>query len=316
MIQTVSSSLLVQNDRIKLIQRIYGYPTIIIPTLGLIVGAIQILYSGITLLEFWLFLSMYFLTIIGISVGFHRLLTHRSFQTGRFLRATLAILGSMAALGPVILWCSNHRRHHIHSEKPEDPHSPYIHRDEILDGKWKGFWHSHIGWLFNGSVTNSVVFSKELLRDPVINFVNKHYMVWVFLGLLIPAILGGCLGGTWMYAFHGFIWGGLVRMALVQNVNWCVGSICHMIGTKPLKTNEESRNIFWLAVPFIGESWHNNHHAFPDSAITGFEWWQIDISGWLIQGMKAVGLVWDVRVPTRTMIEKKKVVRTISSNLN
>lgn len=310
MTQAISNSLFVQSDRIKNIQKIYGYPTVIIPTIGLIIGVIQLLLVGITPLEFWMFLSMYFLTIVGISIGFHRMLTHRSFQTNSVIKALLAILGSMAALGPVIFWCSNHRRHHKYSEKPEDPHSPYLRRDKSLSG-WKGFWHSHIGWLFDGTATNTVVFTKDLLRDPVINSINKYYMLWVLLGLVIPAVLGGWIGGTWTSALSCFLWGGLVRIALVQNVNWCVGSICHIIGTKPLKTDEESRNIYWLAIPFIGESWHNNHHAFPNSAITGLEWWQLDISGWIIRGFEAVGLVWDVKVPTRKMIEQKKVSQTV-----
>jgi stearoyl-CoA desaturase (delta-9 desaturase) len=159
-----------------------------------------------------------------------------------------------------------------------------------------GFWHAHVGWLFDGEITNAMRFSKDLLRDPLIVWVNRHYLLWVVLGLAIPAGLGLLWTGTPFGAFQGFLWGGLVRIALNQHATWSIGSLAHIFGDRPFDTgeHEQSRNNIWLALPILGDGWHNNHHAFPHAAISGFRWWQLDPSAWIIRGLEALGLAWNV----------------------
>ncbi|NEO43444.1 MAG: acyl-CoA desaturase [Moorea sp. SIO4A3] len=303
-------SITIRNEHLRNIQRIYALPTTIIPAISLAVGIGELVIVGISSVEIELLLSMYLLTTVGLTVGFHRHLTHRSFRTNTAVRAILTILGSMAAQGPVLNWVSNHRRHHKYSDQPEDPHSPYLRGEEITGG-FRGFWHAHVGWLFDGEITNAAFFSKDLLRDPAITKINQLYLTWVFLGLAIPTVLGGLITSTWIGALQGFLWGGLIRIALVQNATWTIGSLCHIFGTRPFETNEHSKNNIWLAIPILGDSWHNNHHTFPDSAISGLEWWQIDPSGWVIRALEKVGLAWDVKAPTRSMIEAKKKARSV-----
>ena len=286
----------IRNDRLQAAQRYFALPTIIVPAIGLATAVFEVAQGTAGSFEIVLLSVTYVITMAGITVGFHRYLTHRSFQASAGTRAALAVLGSMTAQGPVINWVSNHRRHHAHSDAVGDPHSPYVtDRGEPL-GPARGLWHAHVGWLFDGEITNAMRFSKDLLRDPTIVRMNRLYLLWVLLGLAIPAAIGWLWTGTAFGTFQGFLWGGLVRVALNQNATWSIGSLAHIFGSRPFDTgeHEQSRNSFVLALPILGDGWHNNHHAFPRSAISGFHWWQVDPSAWIVRLLEAVGLAWDV----------------------
>lgn len=288
--QAKKQQITIDNESLSNLQKSFALFTILIPFFGTILAICLLGQLGIGAVEIGLFSIMYALTMMGITVGFHRQFSHRSFETNKIVRAILVILGSMAAEGPVIHWVSNHRRHHQYSDRQGDPHSPHL-----AAGKMGGFWNAHIGWMLNGEITNSTLFAKDLLRDPLITKLNKLYFVWVILGLAIPSVLGGVMIGTWMGVLQGFLWGGLVRIFLVHHATWSINSITHLYGSSPFNTSESSKNNIWLAIPTGGEAWHNNHHAFPNSAIFGLEWWQIDLGGWVIRFLEKTGLVWDVR---------------------
>ena len=301
-----TTKIIIQNDYLQQVQRRFAIATIIIPLIGTMIALKFAWDFGINLMELALLLVFWFLTMVGgITVGFHRLLSHCTFKTHPSIRVALAILGSMAAQGPVINWVSNHRRHHQYSDQIGDTHSPNLHQGGFW-GSLNGIWHSHIGWMLNSEITNSTVFAKDLLQDPLIKKVNQQYLVLVFLGLLIPAILGGLLSGTWIGIWQGLLWGGLVRIFVVHHLTWTINSITHLYGSRPFNSSEQSTNNVWLAIPTGGEAWHNNHHAFPNSAKFGLQWWQIDLGGWLIRTLEVLGLAWDVKVPTPEMMEAKK----------
>jgi stearoyl-CoA desaturase (delta-9 desaturase) len=295
----------IASDYLQVLQRRFALATVLIPFIGSVVAIGLLWLSDIGLVEVGLLVSMYILTFVGITVGFHRHFAHKAFQTSTVVRIILVILGSMAAQGPIIHWVSNHRRHHEYSDQPGDPHSPYLYKGETL-GQLRGLWHAHIGWLFDSEITNSALFAKDLLRDSAIAKVNRLYLIWVLLGLAIPALLGGVLTLSWMGIFNGFLWGGLVRLFLAHHFSWSVVSISHFYGSRPFDTRDQSTNNSWLAMLNFGEAWHNNHHAFPNSAIFGLKWWQIDLGGWVIRALEKAGLVWDVKMPTAKMIEVKR----------
>ncbi len=237
----------------------------------------------------------YLLTGVGVTVGFHRLLTHRSFKTSPAMRALLAALGSAAVEGPVIEWVANHRKHHQFSDQPGDPHSPHVNHT----GGWRsalgGLFHAHMGWLFNGEeMADEERYAKDLLADPVIRFIDRTFLLWVLAGLAFPFGLGVVLTGTIVGGLTGLLWGGAVRMFFLHHSTFSINSLCHFFGRRSFATSDESRNLLWLALPTLGEAWHNNHHAFPTSARHGLRWWQLDPSAWLIAGLERLGLVWDV----------------------
>ncbi len=294
------------NARLKKIQRNFGWAAVLIPLFGSLFTVGLLPYTGINPVVVGLLVSMYVLTTFGLEVGFHRHFCHHAFQTTTAVRVILAILGSMAAVGHIIHWVSHHRSHHQDSDRPRDPHSPYLNTKGECFNTFYGFWHAHLGWFFESEFPN-VLLAKDLLRDPVIVKVNQLYLFWVFLGFAIPAVLGGVFTGTWIGVWQGLLWGGFVRVFLVHHAFWSINSICHIYGSRPFNTGDRSTNNIWLAIPTLGESWHNNHHAFPNSAIVGLQWWQIDPSAWIIRVLKTMGLVWDVKVPTTAAIESKKV---------
>lgn len=298
--------LTIENNYLQTLYRRLAIVTLLIPFIGSL-EAIGLLWNSmLSPVDVGLLVSMYALTILGIEVGFHRHFSHHAFQTTTAIRVILAILGSMAAHGGVMYWVAHHRRHHQYTDVAGDPHSPNLHGDSFW-GRLRGLWHAHLGWVLNGEITNSILFAKDLLRDPVIAKVNQLQHVWVILGLVIPFVLGGVLTGTWMGAFQGLVWGGLVRIFLGQLVIGSTNSICHLYGGRPFKTDAYSTNNIWLAIPSWGQSWHNNHHAFPNSAIVGLEWWQIDLGCWVIRILEKLGLAWDVRVPTASQVKTKTV---------
>jgi stearoyl-CoA desaturase (Delta-9 desaturase) len=241
------------------------------------------------------FALIYLLTGFGVTIGFHRLLAHRSFSTSAVLRGVFAALGSAAVEGPAISWVADHRKHHACSDRAGDPHSPHVDHGGGWRGRLRGLFHAHLGWLFVHTQRGSKErFAPDLLRDPVIRFVDRTFLVWAALGLVVPFGLGVAIGGTLATGLTAMLWGGAVRIFLVHHVTYSVNSLCHVFGEQSFRTNDQSRNLAWLALPTLGEAWHNNHHAFPNSAIHGLGRRQVDPSALVIRGLERLGLVWDV----------------------
>ncbi len=237
----------------------------------------------------------YLLTGVGVTVGYHRLFTHRSFKTSAPMRALFAALGSAAIEGPVIEWVANHRKHHRFSDQPGDPHSPHLDHAKGWRGALGGLVHAHLGWIFSGEdMASEERYAKDLLADPIVRFVDRTFPLWVLAGLALPFGLGVALTGSIAGGLTCLLWGGAVRIFFLHHATFSINSLCHFFGRRRFATSDESRNLLWLSLPTLGEAWHNNHHAFPTSARHGLRWWQLDPSAWLIAGMERCGLVWDV----------------------
>lgn len=294
----------VNNQSLQRLQQRVALASILVPTVGTMVAIVTIPFQGISGVAISLLVIFYSLTMIGIIVGFHRYFSHQSFDTHRPIQVILAILGSMAVQGPLVNWVATHRRHHKYSDSPLDAHSPHWQEENPLSG-WQGWWHSHIGWMLTSKMTNTTLFAKDILRDPLMAQVNRWYFGWVLLGLILPALLGGLTTLSLLGAWHGFLWGGLVRIFLVHHVCWAISSVSHNYGARPFETGDNSTNNIWLAIPSFGGTWHNNHHAFPASPITGLMWWQVDIGGYVIRILALLGLAWKLRVPSKKFIENK-----------
>jgi stearoyl-CoA desaturase (Delta-9 desaturase) len=212
----------------------------------------------------------------------------------------------MAVQGPLLKWVALHRRHHQHSDKEADPHSPHAYGSGVR-GMLRGMWHAHIGWLLKPDGPGLRKYVVDLVPDRVVRAVSRLFPLWVAVGLLLPALLGGLIAGSWKGALLGFLWGGLARVFLVHHVTWSINSICHLWGSRPFRSHDESRNNVVFGILGMGEGWHNNHHAFPSSARHGLAWWQVDVSYWIIRGLAAVGLARNVRLPSAAAIEAKRV---------
>jgi stearoyl-CoA desaturase (delta-9 desaturase) len=282
---------------------------VVIPFLGFI-GAIVTLWGGlVTWRDLAIFAVMYTLTGFGVTVGYHRLLTHRSFNAPPAVRGVFAVFGSMSLQGAVIHWVADHRKHHTFTDEPGDPHSPHLHDGHGAWGVLQGWWHAHTGWLFNRGISERASarrFAPDLRKDPVIRFVDRTFLYWVLLGLAIPFAAGYVLGGSLTAALTALLWGGLARIFLQHHATWSVNSICHMYGSQPFETGDESRNNWIVALIAMGEGWHHNHHAFPTSARHGLMRRQYDPSYWLILGLEKVGLASDVKRPRPQDIERKR----------
>jgi stearoyl-CoA desaturase (Delta-9 desaturase) len=254
----------------------------------------------------------YVLTVAGITVGYHRLFTHRSFKTSGALRALFAVLGSAAVEGPVIEWVATHRKHHRFSDTVGDPHSPHTEHSAGLRGALRGLFHAHVGWMFRGvDRANPERYAKDLLADPVLRSVDRMFPLWVLVGLAVPFGLGVALTGSLVGGLTGLLWGGAVRILFLHHATFSINSLCHFFGRRRFPTGDESRNLAWLALPTFGEAWHNNHHAFPTSAHHGLSRWQLDPGGWLIDGLERVGLAWDVvRISPATQRAKRASAAT------
>jgi stearoyl-CoA desaturase (delta-9 desaturase) len=240
------------------------------------------------------FAGMYLLTAYGVTLGFHRLLTHRSFATHKWVEYALAIGGSMAVQGPVMQWVADHRKHHAHTDQEGDPHSPHGHGSG-LRGAIRGLWYAHMGWLFDraGQAEQSR-FARELYEDRGMQRINRLFPLWVALGIAIPFVIGYAVDGGVGGALTAAVWGGAVRVFMLHHVTWSINSVCHFFGRRRFEVDDQSTNVFWLAPFSLGESWHHNHHTFPRSARHGLRWYELDITGWVIRGMKRVKLAWNV----------------------
>ncbi len=239
--------------------------------------------------------AMYLLTAVGITVGFHRLLTHRSFQTRKPLEYGFAILGSMAVQGPVISWVADHRKHHAHTDEEGDPHSPHVGHDGGVRGVLAGLWHAHSGWLMSTQGrADWRRYAPDLYEAPGMRAIARMFVPLVLLSLTLPALAGYLVSGSLAGAATGLLWGGLVRVFFVHHVTWSVNSVCHFTGTRRFTTDDRSTNVFWLALPSLGESWHHNHHAFPRSAVHGLRRWEVDPSALIIKALERLGLARNV----------------------
>jgi stearoyl-CoA desaturase (Delta-9 desaturase) len=277
-----------------------------LPFLALIVVGWQLWNDALRWSDVIVFMICYVATALGVTVGFHRHLTHRAFKARRWVRGTLAILGSAAIEGPVISWVADHRKHHTYADVEGDPHSPHVDHGHGWRGALRGLWHAHVGWLFiHTHRGNRQRYARDLLDDPVIRFVDRTFVLWVTVGLLVPFGLGYLIGGSLYAGLTGLLWGGLVRMLVVHHVTYSINSLCHFFGRQAFDTGDESRNLLWLSPFTFGESWHNNHHAFPTSYRHGMRGWQIDISAGVIWLLEKAGLAWDVvRIPPERQARK------------
>jgi stearoyl-CoA desaturase (delta-9 desaturase) len=266
-----------------------------VPFLLLTVAAWQVWNEALHWRDLAIFAAVYVVTGLGITVGFHRLLTHRSFKTSRALRGILAALGSAAIEGPVISWVADHRKHHTFSDEKGDPHSPHVGHGGGWRGTLRGLFHAHMGWLFIHTERGAKRrFAGDLMDDPVVSFVDRTFLLWAVVGLAVPFALGYAIGGTLVAGLTALLWGGAVRVFLLHHFTYSINSVCHVFGRRQFATDDESRNVFWLALPTFGEAWHNNHHAFPTSAFHGLRRWQLDPSSAVIRTLERLGLVWDV----------------------
>jgi stearoyl-CoA desaturase (Delta-9 desaturase) len=277
-----------------------------VPILALLVGAWQAWEGLLRPGDLIVFGIVYVLTGLGITVGFHRHLTHRAFKAKRAVRAVLAALGSAAIEGPVISWVADHRKHHAFADKPGDPHSPHVDHGEGWGGALRGLLHAHVGWLFRHDQRGARArYAPDLLKDPVIRTIDRTFLIWALAGLALAFVLGAAIGTSWEAGLTGLLWGGAVRLFVLHHVTYSINSICHVFGRRRFDTADESRNVLWLALPSMGEAWHNNHHAFPTSAQHGLRRWEIDPSALVIRGLEKCGLAWDVvRVPPQRQARK------------
>ncbi len=263
-----------------------------VPFVG-VLAAVALLWNRvIDWTDVGIFAVMYMVTAVGVTVGFHRLLTHRAFQTYPWLERLFAVMGSLSVQGSVLDWVADHRKHHAHTDREGDPHSPHVGHGSGL----RGLWHAHTGWLLETQgQADWKRYAPELYEDPAMRRIGRRFPLMVVLSLLIPTVAGFVLHNfTLGGALRGYLWGGLVRIFLVHHVTWSVNSVCHYFGRRRFSVEDHSTNVGWLALLSLGESWHHNHHAFPRSAYHGLRWWEVDPSGLIISALQRSGLAWNV----------------------
>jgi len=278
----------------------------VLPFVGLLAAVTMSWNEAVGLTDLMLFLGLYVICGFGITIGYHRMLTHRAFEAIAPLKAALLVAGSLAIQGAAIDWAVDHRTHHAFSDKEGDPHSPHHGFSDSLWGRLRGLGHAHVGWLFDHNRTDQERYAKDLLQDRLVLAISRLFPLWIVLSFAIPFALGGLITRTWSGAVTGLVWGGLVRLFFNHHVTWSVNSICHVFGRRPFAANDRSTNNWLLALPSFGEAWHHNHHVFPTSAFHGLGWRQIDLSGLVIAAWEKVGLVRNVRRPSAEQIGRKR----------
>ncbi|WEF32580.1 acyl-CoA desaturase [Pseudoduganella chitinolytica] len=287
------------------IKQVTALAVMLIPLVGFVLALQRALAGRMTTTDAVLFGVFYFLHMGGITMGFHRYLAHKTFNTSPFFEGLLLICGSMAAQGPIMFWVTTHRRHHTYSDQHGDPHTPNLHGPGVL-GRLRGLWYAHMPWMLARDVSGWNFFAPDILANRKLFFYHRTYGLWILVGLVLPAAIGGAIGGTWDAAYSGFLFGGLARVFLANQAAWCVGSVCHMIGRKPFKTDDNSANNWTVAILTFGEGLQNNHHAFPGSFRHGVKWWEPDLSGWLLAGLGKLGVVWNLRQPDEKTIARMR----------
>jgi stearoyl-CoA desaturase (delta-9 desaturase) len=278
----------------------------VIPFIGFIAAVALLWNLAVNWTDLLLLGVLYVLCGLGITVGFHRMLTHQAFEAVPPLKFLLLAFGSMAIQGSAITWAVDHRQHHAHSDKEGDPHSPHHGFAGGVGGQLKGLLHAHMGWMFvHPPAEERSRLGRDLIDDRMISWFDRTFLFWAVMSFLLPFGLGYALTGTWGGAFTGLLWGGLVRLFLNHHITWSVNSICHFFGRRPFAAYDQSTNNWLLAIPSLGEAWHHNHHVFPTSAFHGLGWRQVDISGWIIASWEKLGLVRNVRRVSPDQIARK-----------
>jgi len=288
-------------------ERIANLTGVVLPFVG-VIAAIALLWNrAVNLTDIAILVVCYLVTAIGVTVGFHRLLTHRAFATYPWLEHTFAVMGSLSVQGSVMDWVADHRKHHAHTDVEGDPHSPHVGHGSGL----AGLWHAHTGWLMETQgQADWRKYARDLYDDPTMRAIGRSFPLLAFASLAVPTLAGWALQGfTLSGALQGLVWGGLVRIFLVHHVTWSVNSICHFFGTRRFEIDDRSTNVAWLSLLSLGESWHHNHHAFPRSAMHGLRRWEVDPSAWIIGGLERVGLAWNV---IRISPERQRAKATVA----
>ena len=297
--------------RLSLGGRIATFIGVTVPFVGLVTAIIFLWGWGFHWTELAILLGMYSATVLGVTVGFHRLFVHRSFETYLPVKVLLTAVGSMAVQGTMIHWVGLHRWHHQHSDSIEDVHSPHHGGGGIL-GFLYGFWHSHIGWAFHADPPGLDRYVQDLQKSPTLRVASSLFPLWAILGLLVPAAIGGAVAGSWWGAWIGLLWGGFVRIFLVHHVTWSVNSVCHIWGSRPFRSEDESRDNALFGLLAFGEGWHNSHHAFPTSARHGLRWWQLDFSYWFIRALAFCGCAWNLKLPSREAQQRERRTKSLA----
>jgi stearoyl-CoA desaturase (delta-9 desaturase) len=293
--------------RTSRISQVVTLIAVIVPPLGLVVAAGLLWNVAFHPVDLAIMSGMYVLCAFGVTVGFHRYFTHRSFEARAPVKALLAILGCMTMQGPLTQWVTDHRKHHALSDQEGDPHSPHAGHGDGPIATLKGFVHAHVGWMFTSlGMEQGRLYGRDLYEDRLLRAIDRLYLLWVAATLGIPFAIGYLLGG-WAYGIEFLLWGGLVRIFLYQHATFSVNSICHMYGRRDYRSRDESRNNWLVALLVFGEGWHNNHHAFPASARHGLHRFQLDLSWWVIRGLEKLGLVWNVRLPTKAQLQRRRI---------
>jgi stearoyl-CoA desaturase (Delta-9 desaturase) len=274
------------------VERTANLAGVVLPFIGTLAAIVMLWNRAVDATDLLVLVVMYMITAVGITIGFHRLLTHRAFASYPWVERTFAVLGSLSVQGSVMDWVADHRKHHAHTDVEGDPHSPHVGHGSGLSG----LWHAHVGWLLETQgQADWKKYAAELYEDPTMRMIGRRFPQLAVLSLLIPTVAGWALHDfTAAGALRGLVWGGLVRIFFVHHVTWSVNSVCHFFGSRRFEIDDHSTNVGWLAVLSLGESWHHNHHAFPRSAYHGLRWWEVDPSGLIIAGMQKVGLAWNV----------------------
>jgi stearoyl-CoA desaturase (delta-9 desaturase) len=295
------------------ISQVVTLVAVVVPPLG-VLSAMGLLWGvAFRWRDLVLFTVFYVVCAFGTTIGFHRYFTHRGFEAGSAVKATLAVLGCMTMQGPLTQWVTDHRKHHALSDRPGDPHSPHVGHGDGATGALRGFVHAHVGWLFtNLGMEQGRAYAKDLYDDRLLRTIDRLYLLWVVLTLGLPFLIGYWLGGTVGAGLEGLVWGGLIRIFAYQHATFSVNSVCHMFGRQDYRSRDEARNNRLVALLVFGEGWHNNHHAFPASARHGLNRGQLDVSWWVIRGLERLGLVWNVRVPDASQLERRRLQSSAS----
>lgn len=262
-----------------------------IPFWGVHVAALAVFFVDFHWAYVALFTALYFVRMFAVTAGYHRYFSHRTFKTSRPFQFVIAWMGSSCMQKGVLWWAAHHRKHHRHSDQPEDIHSPTL----------RGFFWSHVGWILASDYEETDwPRIRDFARYPELVWLNKWHLVpGVVLFVAIWAVWGwGAL--AWTMASQVALWHG----------TFTINSLSHVFGKVRYKTTDTSKNNWFLALVTMGEGWHNNHHYYPASANQGFFWWEVDMSYYVLKGLQAVGLIWDVKNPPKHVLEGNRVDRT------
>lgn len=294
-------------ERQSMVERVAMALFIVVPFLALLI-AVPVAWGGyLGWLDVALFVATYTISALGITVGYHRYFTHRSFRPNRALKIALAVMGSIAIQGPLVRWVADHRKHHKYSDRDGDPHSPWKYGNSV-SGLWRGFWHAHMGWLFDEEQTPQHKYAPDLIKDRDVVWISRNFWLFAIISLALAPAVAGLATWSWQGALQAFFWASVIRVGLLHHVTWSINSICHTIGNRPFVSRDQSANVWWLALLSMGESWHNLHHADPTCARHGVLRGQVDISARTIWLFEKLGWVSDVRWPRPDRVSGKLIV--------